>query len=67
MQILQQIQQATIAARTRTGDASIGTRCARGLFDVVRVTYSSTGTSTVQVVSAGLDAKSVVAHLNGLQ
>lgn len=65
-QALAQIQAATLAARTRTGDATIGTQVKAGKVQIVRVTYNAKGKSTVTPASDFLPIPEAVAALNAL-
>lgn len=60
------IQQATLAARQRTGDKAIGTRVKKGKFQIVRVEYSKGGKSTVREVSGWLAGPDLIPALNAL-
>lgn len=57
--LLADIQQATIAARSRTGDNSISTRADKGRVQIVRVSYDAQGTSTVMPMSDWVSASDV--------
>lgn len=67
MTTLTDIRNATLSARARTGDKSIGTRIDRGLIQVVRVTYEKSGRSKVAPVSEFMSADAAVAFLEKLQ
>lgn len=51
MMIMHEIQKATLAARARTGDASIAVRLHRGRSQVARVTYSPNGAARIVPLS----------------
>lgn len=59
---------ATVAARARTGDRTIGTRVAQGgAIQVVRVVYPKKGGyATVTPLSEYLPAREAIAFLNAL-
>jgi hypothetical protein len=61
-----QLAAATQAAKSRTGDKTIGTRADNGRIDIVRVTYKQSGSSTVQVVQSGLTPDQAIAALGQL-
>lgn len=54
MDYLAKIQQATLAARYRTGDASISTRADRGKIQAGRVTYDAAGVGQFAPITAWL-------------
>lgn len=59
------LQSATLAARARTGDASIGTDVANGEISIVSVTYpTKRGYANVRTIRAGLTLPECVAALN---
>lgn len=64
---LAKLQAATLAARARTGDATIGTEVSGGLVRVVRVTYSAAGKSTVTPLTAPMSADAACAALDELK
>lgn len=66
MQELLNLQAATLAARTRTGDKSISTSAKSGFIRVVRVVYNAKGTSTVTPMSSDLSAVKAIEFLNAL-
>lgn len=61
---MMQLQQATLAARLRLNDKTIGTRVHSGTVQVIRVTYNARGISTVTPVSAYLPVAGAVAFLD---
>lgn len=61
------IQVATLAARQRTGDKTIGTRVKQGTFQIIRVEYAKTGKSTVTEVSGWLAGPDLIPALNALK
>lgn len=61
------IQAATLAARERTGDKTIGTRVKQGRFQIVRVKYANGGKSTVTPLSDWLAGRQLVEALNALK
>lgn len=66
IQALAAIQKATLAARKRTGDRSIGTRVKSGRLQVVRVTYDGKGKATVTPCSEWMAADQLVAVIDAL-
>ena len=60
------LRDATIAARERTGDVTIGTRVQNGRIQLVRVTYPSgkRGASTVIPASGWLAPADAIARLD---
>lgn len=66
MKDLLALQSATLAARARTGDQSIGTNAEQGQIRVVRVTSDTTGNWTVSDLSDPLPATKAVEFLNAL-
>jgi hypothetical protein len=62
-----QLQAATLAARERTGDKTIGTRVDSGRVQVVSVTYSPRGRSTAVPLSDWLPAADAVRALEAMQ
>lgn len=62
------LQNATIAARSRTGDDRIGTYVKKGLFSVVTVEYVTKPKrkTLVNVLSGDLSLDAAVAYLDGL-
>lgn len=64
---MKDIQTATLNARQRTGDKSIGTRVKKGKFQVVRVEYARNGKSTVTEVSGWLAGSELIPALNALK
>lgn len=69
MQTLIKLQQATLAARARTGDKHIATQVKAGLFDVVRAVppESGKGKHAVTVLRSGLTAQQAAAYLEGVK
>lgn len=61
------LQQATVAARDRLNDKTIGTRVDGGKVQVVRVTYPNGSNATVTPVSGFLQSDEAIAFLNGMQ
>lgn len=64
---MKDIQTATMAARQRTGDKTIGTRVKQGKFQIVRVEYAANGKSTVTEVSGWLAGPDLIPALNALK
>jgi len=58
---------ATSRARRRLNDPRIGTKAAKGLIRVVRVTYDARGRSTVEHLSEPLLLPDAIAFLDALQ
>lgn len=67
LQAFAPIQRATLEARARLGDKSIGTTIKQGRLQVVRVTYNAKGRSTVVPVSDWLAMPDAVKFLDALQ
>lgn len=67
MELIKQIQAATLAARARTGDNSIGTHVKQGKTQIVRVTYDDKGKSTVTPASDWMASDLIPAALNALK
>lgn len=69
MQTIRQVQAATLAARTRLADDTIGTRAESGRLQVVRVTYPAgkRGAANVVPCSDWLAPSEVVAYLGAMQ
>lgn len=63
------LRQATLAARKRTGDKNIGTQVSKGVFDVVRAVppASGRGTYTTTILAARLTAAQAVEFLDAMQ
>jgi hypothetical protein len=57
---------ATLEARKRTGDRSIGTQVKQGMFRVVRVTYGPKGRGTVEPLSEYSTMRDTIAKLASL-
>lgn len=60
------IRQATMDARRRTGDGSIGTSVQIGYFRAERVTYKPNGASIVEPLTGWVSAAKVIEFLNAL-
>lgn len=69
MQTLFAIQRATLAARARLADESIGTRAGNGLVQVCRVTYpcGRPEVADVEPISDYMPAGQVPAYLDSMQ
>lgn len=65
---LAQLQQATLAARARTGDKSIGTTVSKGRIQIVKVTYPTEKRGGCKVVkmTVWLSMDEAVTYLNAL-
>lgn len=61
------LQQATLAARARLNDQTIGTRVDAGKVQVVRITYPNGPNATVARVSGFLSPQAAVAFLQRMQ
>lgn len=61
------IQAATLAARKRTGDQTIGTRVKQCRFQIVSVTYAKGGKSTVTERSEWLAGANLIKALDALK
>lgn len=68
MPTLREIQNATLAARRRTGDDSIGANVKAGRLQVVRVSYPvhMFGCSVVEAMTEHLSAADAISFLEGL-
>lgn len=68
MNTLLRLQQATVAARSKTGDKHLGTQVSRGRFDVVRAVPPAAGRGryTVTVLRASLTADEAIAALEAM-
>lgn len=64
---LYDLQHATLAARVRCNDHSIGTRATNGRFDIIRVTYNAKGRSTVTPLHFGLTLRQAIVVLNTMK
>ena len=62
-----ELQSATVAARKRLADPSIGTRVSDGAIQVVRVRFNGKGGSTVEPVSGPLSPQAAVRFLQAMQ
>jgi len=60
------IRYATLEARRRTGDNSIGTSTDIGYFRAERVTYKPNGASVVEPLTGWTNAAKVIEFLNAL-
>lgn len=60
------IRDAVKEARLRTGDRSIGTQLEQGRLQVIRVTYTAKGTSTISPITGWLAADAALAAINAL-
>lgn len=60
------LQRATLDARKRLNDKSIGTHVQAGRLQIVRVTYNEKGRSTVTPVSGWLTMTEVIGALDAL-
>lgn len=60
------IRNATLEARRRTGDNSIGTSAQIGYFRAERVTYKPSGAIIVEPLTGWSSAAKVIKFLNGL-
>lgn len=58
-----EIQDATLALRTRTGDSTISSNVSRGKYRLVSVTYGPRGGSKVRVLSAYMPFDEFVSHI----
>lgn len=69
MQTIRQVRRATVDARARLGDQTIGTRADSGRLQVVRVTYPAgkRGRADVAPISDWLAPADVVAYLGAMQ
>ena len=66
MSILAEIRNATLDARVRMRDNTIGTRAEAGKLQIIRVTYSGSGISTIVPASEWMPAADVIAALNAM-
>lgn len=64
--ILFKLRDATVAAKARTGDTTLGTDVRSGQARVVRVTYDAAGTSTVAPLTGWVGFDAAIAALNAL-
>lgn len=60
------IRNATLEARRRTGDNSIGTSAQIGYFRAERITYKPNGASIVEPLTGWSSAAKVIEFLNAL-
>lgn len=60
------LRDATVAAKARTGDTTLGTDVRSGQVRVVRVTYDAAGASTVAPVTGWVDFDVAISTLNAL-
>lgn len=60
------LRRALLAARDRTGDASLGTQVKAGRFQAVRVTYRPSGISKVEPLTGWVTPELVAAHFDAL-
>ncbi len=69
MNVLFQLQAATLKARVSTGDKHIGTQVERGLVDVIRAVPPASGRGyySVTVLRRGLTPAQAVAHLEAMR
>lgn len=69
MNTFARLQQATVAARARTGDKHIGTQVAAGRVDVVRAVppASGRGRYAVTVLRGGMTAEEAIAYMGAMQ
>lgn len=67
MQAFAELQRATLDARSRLADQSIGTQVSNGKVQVVRVAYKQSGASSVTPVSAFLPMRDAVEFLQAMQ
>lgn len=67
MQALFQLQQATLAARARCGDRSIGTDVRAGLVRVVRAQWWDGGDGSVKPLTKPVPVAEAIEALNNLQ
>lgn len=63
MQTMRAIQSATVAARCRLNDQTIGTRVDNGRVQVVRVVYDGSGNSDVTPVSEWMPVSEAAAYI----
>lgn len=61
------LQQATLRARQRCGDDSIGTRAHKGAVQVVRVQYDAAGSSTVSQLADCMTIAEAIEVLDELE
>ena len=65
-QLMGRIQRATLDARARTGDPTIGTTLYQGKAQIVRVVYNDKGTSTVTPVGTPDTPEAIITKLKGI-
>lgn len=66
-QQLREIQAATLAARARLNDKTIGTQAKAGALQVIRVTYDAKGKATIVPVSGFVSHAEALEILNTLK
>ena len=64
--ILYKLRDATVAAKARTGDTTLGTDVRSGQVRVVRVTYNAAGASTVAPITGWIGFDAAISTLNAL-
>lgn len=69
LNIMMNLQSATLAARTRTGDKHIGTDVSKGVVDVIRAVPPASGRGfyTKTILKAGLTPAQAVDFLGSMQ
>lgn len=69
LKAMQRLQAATVAARTRTGDARVSTQLSGGLVAVVYATppASGRGSYVVEIIRDGLTIDQAVAFLDAMK
>jgi hypothetical protein len=60
------LRDATVAAKARTGDTTLGTDVRSGQVRVVRVTYNAAGASTVTPITGFIGFDAAISALNAL-
>lgn len=66
MQLLNEIRTATLAARNRLKDETIGTQVKAGKLQVMRVTYDAKGKSTITPVTDFISFADAIATLKAM-
>lgn len=66
-QQLREVQAATMAARTRLKDKTIGTQVKAGKLQVIRVTYDAKGKATINPVTGFVSHSEAIKTLNNLK
>lgn len=61
------LRTATLAARARTGDNTIGVAVRRGTFQVQRITYPNGATAVIRPLTHWLDLSEAVEALNDME